>query len=274
MLLPNLGHRNRKTLYGASMAHISVRDVALEFQILDGTRNRLFHPSALKIMLGGKLGVRGGNRIIVTALENINLELTEGTRLGILGHNGAGKSTLLRLLAGIYHPTRGTVSSAGRISPMFDISLGMDMDMTGYENIRMQGLFFGMSPQEIEDTLPEISEFTQLEDYLELPVRTYSAGMMARLSFAIATAKMPEILLLDEVIGAGDAAFIERAQNRLAQYVESAKILVLASHSEAVIQQFCTTAIVMQKGNVIFRGSTDEATATYQECIHAVPRGP
>ncbi len=250
------------------MPHFALNDVTMEFQILEGTGRRLLHPSALKA-LGGRLGFAGNNRLTVTALRNITLRIPRGTRLGLLGHNGSGKSTLLRVLAGIYQPTSGRIESDGRITSMFDISLGMDMDLSGFDNVRMQGLLFGLTPDEIETLLPDIVAFTQLDHYLTLPVRTYSAGMMARLSFAIATAKMPEILLLDEVIGAGDAAFQSRAQKRLETFLDSADIIVLASHADDTIRALCTEAVVLEKGEAVFHGDVEAAIRTYRERIPA-----
>lgn len=249
------------------MAFIRLRQADLDFQIHDAKSLRLLHPANIPVLLGGKMGITPNKRLIVSALSGITLDIEDGARLGLIGHNGSGKSSLLRLLAGIYHPTRGTAEREGRISPMFNIGLGMSDEFTGYENIKMSGLLFGMTPEEIEEATPEIEEFSQLGDYLNLPVRTYSDGMRARLSFSIATAKMPEILLLDEWIGAGDAAFQERVAERLKDLMIHPSIIVIASHSADVLKQHCSTAIVLEQGQIKFHGAVDEATAFYMESI-------
>src|SRR6202011_1090291 len=154
-----------------------------------------------------------------------------GDRVAQIGTNGAGKTTLLRTMAGIYEPVSGVASSSGRISPMFDISLGIDGEINGYDNIRLRGLVLGLTGSEIEERLPDIVEFTELGDYLDIPVRTYSSGMMTRLTFAVATCFAPEILLMDEWIVAGDAHFISRAELRIQRFVERASVMVLASHN-------------------------------------------
>src|SRR5262249_11458187 len=152
--------------------------------------------------------------VIVQALDNVSIGIEHGARLGIVGPNGAGKTTLLRVLAGIYEPTAGSASIEGRVVPLFDVALGMDPESTGFENIKLRGLFLGMTPQQIRARTEEIAEFTELGSFLDMPLRTYSAGMQARLAFAVSTCIEPEILLLDEGIGTGDAAFIEKAKKR------------------------------------------------------------
>jgi homopolymeric O-antigen transport system ATP-binding protein len=207
---------------------------------------------------------RNNNRVAVRALENVSLKLGHGDRLGILGHNGSGKSTLLRVLAGVYVPTSGRVSIEGRVSPLFNTSPGLDADDTGYENILTCGLFLGMSREEITAKTSEIAAFTELGDYLNLPVRTYSAGMLTRLGFAIATAIDPEILLLDEGLGAGDARFAEHAKGRVDSLVERSSILVLASHSEELIRSMCNRVLLLEAGRVATVGSVDDVIATYR----------
>jgi ABC-type polysaccharide/polyol phosphate transport system ATPase subunit len=201
--------------------------------------------------------------VAVRALESVSLKLGHGDRLGILGHNGAGKSTLLRVLAGVYAPTSGRASIEGRISALFNTSPGLDADDTGYENIFTCGLFLGMSREEITSKAPEIAEFTELGDYLNLPVRTYSTGMLTRLGFAIATAIQPEILLLDEGLSAGDARFAEQAKRRVDSLVERSSVLVIASHSEAMIRSMCNRALLLEAGRVAALGDVDDVIETY-----------
>jgi ABC-2 type transport system ATP-binding protein/lipopolysaccharide transport system ATP-binding protein len=166
-------------------------------------------------------------------------------------------------MAGIYEPIAGTISSRGRISPMFDIALGIDSEISGYDNIRLRGMILGLSAREIEERIPDIVEFTELGDYLDIPVRTYSAGMMTRLTFAVATCFAPEILLMDEWIMAGDAAFLAKAKNRIESFVAKASILVLASHSLETCRQFCNRAVWMEKGQIRATGPIDEILDAY-----------
>ena len=199
---------------------------------------------------GGQLASDASHRITVEALRNVSLEFRTGDRVAIVGNNGAGKTTLLRVMAGIYEPVTGVVKSRGRISPMFDISLGIDGDISGYDNIRLRGLILGLPAREIEERMADIAEFTELGDYLDIPVRTYSSGMMTRLTFAVATCFSPEILLMDEWILAGDAGFLAKAQHRVEAFVEQAGILVLASHSTEICRQWCNKAVWMERGEV------------------------
>src|SRR5689334_18525516 len=202
-------------------------------------------------------------RIVVRALDHVSLKLNHGDRVGFIGHNGAGKSTMLRVLAGIYQPSQGLISINGRVSPLFNTSPGMDADDTGYENIVTCGLMLGMTRAEIERKLPEIEAFTELSDYLALPVRTYSSGMLVRLGFAIATAIDPEILLLDEGLGAGDARFAKRAAKRVEALIGRSSIMVLASHSDELIRQMCSRAILLEHGHVVADGPTEVVLDLY-----------
>jgi len=180
-----------------------------------------------------------------------------------VGSNGAGKTTLLRTLAGIYTPVRGRVLSRGRVAPLFDIALGMDPDATGYENIRIRGLFLDLTAEEIDELTPEIAAFSELGAYLDVPIRTYSAGMRVRLAFAIATSIEPEILLLDEMIGAGDAAFLGRAKTRLHEFLSRTRVMILASHSNDIIRQMCNKALLLHEGKVVGLDTVDEILDAY-----------
>jgi len=204
-----------------------------------------------------------GNRVVVRALQNVTLTVNHGDQLGLIGHNGAGKSTLLRVFAGIYQPSAGTVTIEGRVSPLFSTSPGLDLDDTGYENIVTCGLLLGMSRAEIVRKLPEIEAFSELSDYLALPTRTYSTGMLVRLGFAIATAIDPEILLLDEELGTGDARFASRAAKRVESLIGRSSIVVLASHSEDLIRRMCNRTILLDHGRVVLDGPTNEVLDIY-----------
>jgi ABC-2 type transport system ATP-binding protein/lipopolysaccharide transport system ATP-binding protein len=172
-------------------------------------------------------------------------------------------------MAGIHEPVSGVIKAVGRISPMFDISLGIDGDMSGYDNIRLRGLILGLSANEIDDRMADIVEFTELGEYLDIPVRTYSSGMMTRLTFAVATCFAPEIVLMDEWIIAGDAGFLLKAQRRIETFVEKAGILVLASHSNAICRQWCNKAVWMEKGEVRLQGDITSVLASYERHLAA-----
>lgn len=212
----------------------------------------------------GRIARDANDRITVDALRDISLSLERGDRLALIGSNGAGKTTLLRTMAGIYEPVSGTVEVNGRISPMFDISLGIDSDLSGYDNIRLRGLLLGLSSREIEQRLPLIVDFTELGDYLDMPVRTYSSGMMLRLTFAVATCYEPEVLLMDEWIMAGDAHFMTKARERVETFIQKASILVLASHNLEVCRRWCNKALWLDRGNIRALGPVEDIVAAYQ----------
>lgn len=215
----------------------------------------------------GRIARDANDRVIVDALHEISLSLETGDRLALIGANGAGKTTLLRVMAGVYEPIAGDVLVRGRISPMFDIGLGIDGDLSGYDNIRIRGMLLGLSAREIEDRMPDIVDFTELGGYLEMPVRTYSSGMMLRLTFAVATCFEPEILLMDEWILAGDAHFMEKARARIDAFVQKANVLVLASHNVDICRKWCTKGLWLQQGQVRELGPVDEVIAHYQATV-------
>ncbi|ENG0237716.1 ABC transporter ATP-binding protein, partial [Burkholderia multivorans] len=202
--------------------------------------------------------------IVVRALDNVSLRFDSGDRIGLIGHNGAGKSTLLRTMAGIYSPTAGAVVTEGRAVPLLDISLGMDENSTGMQNIRLRGLLLGMSDAEIRAKQQEIAEFSELGDYLDLPMRTYSSGMKVRLGFAVSTSVDAEILLLDEVMGVGDASFMHKAEQRLADLHSRAEIVVLAMHSNSEIRKVCNKVLWMERGQVRAFGDVEEILTAYE----------
>ena len=247
------------------MAEIILKSVTADFPIYGNQvslRNVLFGR-----VVGGVLRrpSETGNRVVVRALDNVSLTINHGDQLGLIGHNGAGKSTLLRVLAGIYEPSLGAITIDGYVSPLFDVSPGLDLDDTGYENIVTCALLLGMSRDEIERKMPEIVAFTELSDYLALPARTYSSGMLVRLGFAIATAIDPEILLLDEGLGAGDARFATRAAKRVEAMIERSSIMVLASHSDDLIRQMCNRVILLDRGRVLADGPTTDVLEMYTQ---------
>lgn len=244
------------------MSSIKAIELTLDYPLV-GIGNRSLKNHVLGAATGGRIA--SGEAIpVVKALQNINFSLKEGDRLGLIGHNGAGKSTLLKVLAGIYQPTSGTLLTSGRIVSTLNISLGMEPEATGYENIFIHGLLLGMKRAEIKQKLDEIATFTELGKYLDMPVRIYSSGMATRLAFATVTAMDSDILLMDEVIGTGDAAFMKKAKERLNKFINRSKIIVLASHADAVIQQFCNKALLLEHGKIIASGNVEDVLNTYR----------
>lgn len=208
-------------------------------------------------LVGGQLSVDGAGHAVVRALDQVDLHLVDGDRVGLLGHNGSGKTTMLRAMAGIYEPVAGTITTEGSVTSFFTVTEGLDVDATGYEAIRLRSKMLGRSNKEIADTAQEIAAFTELGDYLHMPLRTYSSGMMVRLAFAIATSLRPEILLMDEAIGAGDAAFVSRAQARLKSFIESSGIMVVASHNVEILRRWCNKAILLAHGRIVAEGEVE-----------------
>jgi ABC-type polysaccharide/polyol phosphate transport system ATPase subunit len=246
------------------LAAVNLEGVTVDFPIY-GSRHRSIRTAFLG-KTGGLIRREGSRqqRVTVRALENVSFQLEHGDRLGLIGPNGAGKSTLLRVLSGIYEPTFGNISVEGRVSPLFIAAPGIDHDDTGYENIYTCGMYLGMTNKEIENKMADIEGFSELGDYLLLPVRTYSTGMLMRLGFALATALDPDLLLLDEGLGAGDTRFAARAEKRLEKLIERSSILVLASHSNELIKSLCNKGALMDGGHLVAMGQIDEIIEQYK----------
>jgi ABC-2 type transport system ATP-binding protein len=243
------------------LVSITTSDACVDFPIFDA-RSRSLKKTVIG-MVGGNITTETKVPVI-EALREISLTLRHGDRVGLVGHNGAGKSTLLRLLAGIYEPTRGTAEIHGRVAPVFDLGVGMDPEISGLENIIVRGLFLGMTRKQMEERIDDIADFTELGDFLEMPLRTYSTGMRIRLALGVVTSIDPEILILDEGIGAVDAAFLEKSKKRLAELVDRAGLLVFASHSDEFLRELCDTAIWMEHGRIRQQGEIEEVLAAYK----------
>lgn len=241
---------------------IDTYDACVDFPIFDAKARSL--KKAFLGKAGGAIGRNESNVVVVEALKNINLHLREGDRVGLVGHNGAGKSTLLRLLSGIYEPTRGVARVRGRVAPVFDLGVGMDPEISGWENIIIRGLFLGQTRKQMRAKMDEIAEFTELGDYLQMPLRTYSTGMRVRLAMGVVTSIDPEILLLDEGIGAVDAEFMKKARKRLEALVARSGILVFASHSNEFLAQLCDRALWIDHGSVRLDGGIEEVVRAYE----------
>jgi len=238
---------------------ILVRDVSLVF--------RQARARYLRDRLARLVGHRPAHVVQepVAALRGVDLRIARGERVGVIGLNGAGKTSLLKVICGIYPPTTGKVMVDGEIACLFELATGFEMEATGWDNLRMRGLLVGMTAGELEARTQEIAEFSELGAALDRPVKTFSAGMFVRLAFAVSTAFTSDVLLLDEVIAAGDILFQEKARRRLEQMVEQASILVLVSHSLEAVRQMCGRAIWLHEGRMRMDGTAAEVTAAYSE---------
>ena len=244
------------------MTSISVHKLQLQYPVI-GAQQRSLKNAMLGLASGGRIH-KQGNTTVVEALSDISFDLTDGDRLGLIGPNGAGKSTLLKVLAGIYSPTKGAVSCQGRIVSTLNIMMGLEYDATGFENMEIRAHLIGLNASESKAFAQDVEEFCELGEFLHLPVRVYSAGMAVRLAFAMTTAQRAEILLMDEMINAGDAAFMQKATERLDSFLKRARIIALASHSEAIIESFCNKALWLQDGKIVHFGPVQDVLEKYK----------
>jgi len=244
------------------MTLIRLEDVGLRFRV-----RQLGRISLKEYLLQGLFRPSKKDKMAmeVQALENINLTIGEGERLGIIGRNGAGKSTLLKLLAGIYPPTTGRRHVAGRVSALFDIALGFEAEANGWENIKYRGYLQGESPRSILAKTEAIAEFSELGDFLDMPVRYYSSGMRVRLAFSIATAINPEILIIDEVLSAGDIAFQAKARERMRTLMFSARAVIVVSHDLGSLPEFCDRVLWLDHGKARMIGPPQEVIDAYAQ---------
>lgn len=232
------------------MASISIQNCSLDLPVY-GAGNRSLKQMVMSAATGGRVAADSRNITVVNALTDVSLEIAAGDRVGLVGHNGAGKTTLLRMLGGVYEPSRGSLRVEGNVTSLIDVTLGMDHEATGYENILLRGLILGLSRKQIRDATPDIEQFSELGEYLTMPVRTYSSGMVLRLAFSIVTCVHPDILLMDEWLSVGDAAFVSKAEERLKRLVDKASIMVIASHNPRVIDELCNVYVKLERGQVV-----------------------
>jgi lipopolysaccharide transport system ATP-binding protein len=232
------------------MASIVGEEVVVDFPIY-GVGSRSLKSAVMRTATGGLLARDSADRVVVRALDRCSFAFGPGDRVGILGHNGAGKTTLLRVLAGVYEPTFGTVSISGKVISMLSITLGMESEATGRENIYIRGAIMGLTRREIDALVDEICEFSELGHYIDMPFRTYSSGMAMRLAFAASTSIRADIILMDEWLAVGDADFAEKAKVRLEKLIDQAKILVIASHDLNLIKNTCNKVLRLEHGHIV-----------------------
>ncbi|MDF3942655.1 ABC transporter ATP-binding protein [Achromobacter denitrificans] len=244
------------------MASIVFDQVCVDFPIYNASarslKKRLF-----QVATGGQISANASGRVIIRAIEDLTLTIKNGDRVGLLGHNGAGKSTLLRLLSGVYEPSSGRAEIKGEIGSLIDVSFGIDPEASGRENIYLRGALLGLTRADIKAKLEEIIDFSELGDFIDMPVRTYSSGMHLRLAFSVSTIIRPEILLMDEWLSVGDEGFRVRAEARMNELVESTHILVIASHSRELIRETCNRAIWLEHGKIKMDGTPEDVTQAY-----------
>jgi lipopolysaccharide transport system ATP-binding protein len=253
----------------AARAEIDVQNLSVLFPLYHGSSRSL--KKMVVAAASGRLAKDQQQRVVVRALSDINLHLESGDRIGLIGANGAGKTTLLRVLAGIYEPVLGSLRVRGSLNALLDPNLGMNMELTGRENILLRGLYNGLPRSALPRLEEDVAEFAELSDFLDLPVRIYSAGMVVRLGFALATAIKPQILLMDEWFLAGDATFMDKARARLEEMVRGADILVLSSHQLSIVRHWCTRVLWLDQGQIVADGPTEDVLTSY---LGSVPGHP
>jgi ABC-type polysaccharide/polyol phosphate transport system ATPase subunit len=281
--VPEPWHQERRrTLAPRNPLAIAADDLVLRFDNVTvdlpiySPRGRSLQLAVLNLAVGGKLSEKVGRTVHVRALDQVSFDVFRGDRIGLLGHNGSGKSTLLKVVSSIYLPTSGQFHSSVNVVPLLDFNLGVDDDMTGIEAIRVGCMLRGISKEKMPEALADICQFTELGEFLNLPIRTYSAGMRARLAFGTATAVRPEAIAIDENLATGDAQFIKKARLRAEEFIGGAALLFLASHQDEILRSFCNKGVVLRTGRVEFCGSIDEAIryyngGAYQDAAPQVP---
>lgn len=243
-------------------SQISLKNISLTYPVY-GMNARSFKASLIHVATGGRLDENHGH-VMVEALNNVNFQLDKGDRLALIGPNGAGKSSLLKVLAQIYEPTHGNLQITGRSNCLFDIMMGMDHELNGYENVILRGIILGLSKTQARAIIPQVEEFADLGDFMGVPIKTYSAGMKLRLAYGIITSIVSEILLIDEIVNIGDARFIEKAKSRMKSLIHQSEIMVLATHDIQIVKELCNKALWLEKGKVKCFGPIDEVLKHYE----------
>lgn len=243
------------------MVQIELDKVSLVYPVY-GADARSLKTTILQFATGGRID-RDSSKISVEALKEISLKLEKGDRLGLVGHNGAGKSTLLKVLAQIYEPTKGRVHIQGRVNSLFDIMIGMDQELNGYENIILRCLILGLSKNEAKKIVPHVEEFAELGDFMKMPIKTYSSGMRIRLAFGIIVNVFAEILLIDEIVNVGDARFMKKAKEHMQNLVRASDIMVLSTHDTQLMREFCTKGLWLEQGKIKCIGPLEEVLSSY-----------
>lgn len=233
------------------MPNIKLNNVSLDYPIYDPVHRSLTRVLTSRIPVGGKIREGQKKKLSILALDDVSFELKRGDRVALLGHNGAGKTSLLKVLSGFFAPSSGTAVIDGRIAALLDLASGLDMQLTGHENIMLCGMLRGLSRKQVKEKIPEIEAFCELGPYLSLPVKTYSQGMVIRLAFSICTSVACDVLLLDEWFGAGDQAFVTKSRERLKQVIQDSAILVFATHSIDIAKQLCNKGMYFEQGSLI-----------------------
>jgi lipopolysaccharide transport system ATP-binding protein len=244
------------------MAKIILSNASVDIPIFNAN-GRSITSRILEVATGGKLDADPNGKVVVRALRGISIEFSDGDRIGLVGHNGAGKSTLLRVLARVFRPTAGTAIIEGQVGSLIDMSLGINPEAPGRENIFLRGAMLGLTKSEVRERFDEIVEFSELGEFIEVPVRTYSSGMRLRLAFAVSTIARPEILLMDEWLSVGDEGFKAKASERLTAVVDASKILVLASHSRELLERVTNKVVWLEHGEVKMFGPSEEVLGAY-----------
>lgn len=249
------------------MSRIKFNNVSIAYPILS-VDQRSFRKKLLSAATGGRLASISSGSVELSALSKISLEINAGERVGIVGHNGSGKTTLLRTIAGIYEPATGSVIVKGSVTSLIDIYAGFEPEDNGWDNILLRGLIMGKTRQQINDATAEIAEFSELGDYLNLPMKTYSSGMILRLGFAIATAFPADIVIMDEWLSVGDDSFQKKSQQKLEHYLEQSSILVLATHNETLVNQICNRQIRLKHGEIVEDTQLQPQQGQLTECAN------
>lgn len=244
------------------MGHILLNNVSVDIPIFN-SQGRSLKKTIMGMATGGRIGLTESGRTVVRSLDHLNLEIKSHERVGLIGHNGAGKSTLLRVLSSVYEPAEGVAKIKGSIGSLIDISLGIDLEATGLENIYLRSALLGIPKKNVDKELNSLVEFTELGDFINMPVRTYSTGMHMRLAFAVSTMISPDILLMDEWLSVGDQSFQEKAENRLNRLIERTNILVIATHSRRLIERCCTRVLWLEHGRLKMDGSPEQVCPLY-----------